>query len=475
MRSWTLDSSEPNLLPALFLAAFAAAIILTSDSLGSIRLVLVGVVLVPVGVYFLSRNAAAALAALIASSAMPRYFATLGATKVRPEHVAVGMVLVAAVFLYRRDREWPKWIFADVLLLAYVALNLFSSTFRSVDPTQTLKWSVQQVLVIAAYFLIRFLAANEERFRSAVKIMLLVGAIEGIYAALSFYSNLWFGTDFGLDPYQYEYGEIPAVYGTQFEANLLGSYCAACLVLMVVMYFRKPARRYLWGIGATYMGLLVSFSRAALFSAAVALLGLTVYTIVGRATTRTTLLRLSAVFVIVTVLVGAAVLPSYVQRFSTIEVSDPAADANTRVRLLTLGVAVQHILENPILGSGTSSFQLMFDNKEIGFFEEEGSGWISNTEIRVLHDTGAVGLVVFAWFVLALMVRGIRDARRSRSPELSGLLLSSVVYFIAFQATEGTLLAFSWVHLGLIATAVALFGKAGAETKPPQAVAVGNV
>jgi hypothetical protein len=474
MRSRTLDSPEPNLLPTLFLAAFAAAVVLTTDSLGSVRLVLVAVILIPAGVYFLSRNATAALAALIVSSAMPRYFATIGTTKVRPEHVAVGMVLMAGVFLYRRDRQVPKWIFADVLLLAYVALNLFSSTFRSVDPAQTLKWSIQQVLVIAAYFLIRFLAGNEQKFGLAVQIMLLVGSIAGIYAALCFYSNIWLGTDFGLDSTQYEYGEIPAVYGTQFESNLLGSYCAACLVLMVVMYFRKPDRKYLWGIGATYMGLLVSFSRAALLSAIVALLGLTVYTIVSRATTRATLLKLTAVFLVVSILVGAAVVPMYVQRFSSVDVSDPAADANTRVRLLTLGVALTQILESPVFGSGTSSFQLMFDTKEIGFFEEEGSGWISNTEVRVLHDTGAIGLVVFAWFVLDLIIRGIRDARRSRSPELSGLLLSSVVYFIAFQATEGTLLAFSWVHLGLIATAIAIYKKAGVETKPLQAAATEN-
>lgn len=475
MRSRILDSPVPNLLPGLFLAAFGLAIVLTSDSLGSIKVLLVGLIVVPAGVYLLSRSAEAALAALIASSAMPRYFAMVGTTKVRPEHLAVGMVLVAVVLLYKRDRVRPTWIFADALLLTYVALNLFSSTFRSVDPAQTLKWSMQQVLVIAAYFLVRFLAGNEERFRSAVKIMLLVGSIEGIYAALCFYSNIWFGTDFGLDSGQYEYGEIPAIYGTQFESNLLGSYCAACLVLMVVMYFRKMDRKYLWGIGCTYLGLLVSFSRAALFSAAVALVGLTVYTVVSRATNRATLLKVLAVFLLVSILVGAAVVPMYVQRFSTIETSDPMADANTRVRLLTLGVALQHILESPILGSGTSSFQLMFDTKEIGFFEEEGSGWISNTEVRLLHDTGVIGLAVFAWFVVYLVIRGIRDARRSRSPELSGLLLSSVVYLISFQATEGTLLAFSWVHLGLIATALAIYEKAGAETKTLQAAAAGNV
>jgi hypothetical protein len=32
-----------------------------------------------------------------------------------------------------------------------------------------------------------------------------------------------------------------------------------------------------------------------------------------------------------------------------------------------------------------------------------------------------------------------------------------VVYCVAFQATEGTILAFTWVHLGLIGCAVSGF------------------
>jgi O-Antigen ligase len=463
MRDRVLDLSVPNPTPALFLLALVTAVLLASDGLSWAGFLLLGVMLVPYGIYLFSRNLNLALAALIVGSALPRVFFEMGSMKARPEHLVAGMLCVAAIFIYKRRHEHSVWIFGDILLLIYVALNIFSSVFRSVEPAQTFKWSLQQLLVIAGYFLVRLLAGSVERFQLGVNIMLVVGMIEGLYAAICFYSNLLFKTEFGLDPGQYD--NAPAVYGTQFEANLLGSYCAACLVMMIVMYFHKTERKYLWGIGLTYLGFLVSFSRAAMLAAVVALVVLAAYARLSRAATRATLFRVAVVLVLVTVVVGVTLVPLYAQRFSTLDTSDPAADDNTRVRLLTLGVALEHILENPVFGSGTSSFQVMFDFKEIGYFEEQSSGWISNTEMRVLHDTGVLGLAALLWFVLYLMVRGIKVARRTRSPELVGLLLSSVVYLVSFQATDGTLLAFCWVHLGMIAVAIAVYAEADAEAK----------
>src|SRR5262249_54017913 len=148
-----------------------------------------------------------------------------------------------------------------------------------------------------------------------------------------------------------------------------------------------------------------------------------------------------------------------------------AADDNTKVRLLVMPMALTHIIDSPILGTGVSSFQLMFDFKEIGYDYTEEAGWIGNTEIRIWHDTGAVGLFVFAWFVLYLIARGIRVVRRTGNAELAGLLISSIVYFLAFQATEGTLLAFSWVHMGLLGTGIAIYANSKEESEALRAAA----
>jgi len=47
------------------------------------------------------------------------------------------------------------------------------------------------------------------------------------------------------------------------------------------------------------------------------------------------------------------------------------------------------------------------------------------------------------------------------------LMLGALVYSLTFQATEGTLLAFSWVHLGLIGCAVSIYYPGGKGLREP--------
>jgi O-antigen ligase len=116
-----------------------------------------------------------------------------------------------------------------------------------------------------------------------------------------------------------------------------------------------------------------------------------------------------------------------------------------------------------MLGGGTSSFQLAFDWQSLGE-DWEDQGWIGNTEMRVLHDTGIVGLVVFVAFLVSLYRRSRMVLKLGPNPVLVALLASALVYCISFQATEGTLLAFAWVHLGLIGCAISVLLASGAES-----------
>jgi uncharacterized membrane protein YidH (DUF202 family) len=42
---------------------------------------------------------------------------------------------------------------------------------------------------------------------------------------------------------------------------------------------------------------------------------------------------------------------------------------------------------------------------------------------------------------------------------LAALFCGCVLYAITFQATEATMLAFTWIHIGLLAAAVAILQK----------------
>ena len=74
-----------------------------------------------------------------------------------------------------------------------------------------------------------------------------------------------------------------------------------------------------------------------------------------------------------------------------------------------------------------------------------------------MHDTGIVGFGLFAGFLLSLGLAARKILRTVEAPELLALLVACGVYLLTFQATEGTLLGFSWVHLGLIGCGVAAY------------------
>src|SRR5262249_3240667 len=153
----------------------------------------------------------------------------------------------AIPFILKRRRQPVRWTVVDYLLVAYIAVNVVSSVFMSVEPPQTLKWSMQQALVILPYFFLRVLITDKEQFQHAFRVLLIAGVATAAFALLCFYSNLLFGTDIGVDVEQYK--GIPATYGLQYEGNILAAYCGALAVMMATMYVMKRKRGYLIGYG----------------------------------------------------------------------------------------------------------------------------------------------------------------------------------------------------------------------------------
>ena len=114
-----------------------------------------------------------------------------------------------------------------------------------------------------------------------------------------------------------------------------------------------------------------------------------------------------------------------------------------------------------VLGTGMAqAFQLFFDWDDYlpGMQgENDVAGWVGNTPLRILHDTGIIGLAIFLGFLIAL-ARAVRKAVRNAGHDSRTIMIALsaglVLYAITFQATEATILAFTWVHLGLLAAAV---------------------
>lgn len=459
MKTSSISAATPDPTPLLFLvAAMATWVWLTGDAGSGTPWITAAVLLPLVGIaaYAFYTRPLAALALLLGASVMSRFYVEIGGLKARPEHLAAGLLSIVALLIWKRRSEPVRWITADLLLLAYIALNLISSLTRSIAPGETLKWAIQQVLVILCYFLLRILVSGPGAFRRAVRMLSLVGALEGAYAVICFSSNLLFNTTFGVAIEQY--GSFPGPYGTLLEANILGAFCGASLVIALLLYVKERRGYYLLEAALAYSGLVIALSRAAIIASAISVIVLVIAgTKIGVGDRRA--LRKAGVALLGTTLVLApAIIPLYTERFSTVQVSDVSADADTAVRLVSIGLAIDDILQQPVLGNGTASFQLLVSNRELGFGDLDTAAWIGNLEIRVLHDTGIVGLITLIVFLIYLIRPAWRIVRTQQNVELLALLVAGLIYCVTFQATEGTLLAFSWVHLGLIACAVSIYG-----------------
>jgi hypothetical protein len=398
-----------------------------------------------------------ALLILLIASVMPRIAITIGGWNARPEHFA--NVLVFAVILIRWVfRETPRITvrLADIAVAAYVVWNYVSSVWMSPDPRSTLRWALLNNLVILPYFLIRLLVTNERTLRLAFKAFLAVGVLECSYGLIAFGARHLLGTSFGTE---LEYAEgFGGVYGTQYEPNLLGSYAACLAIMLIVLYFmaeRKPG----WVVSGAVIGIgavLVSLSRAAFL--ALLLTGIFLLALGARAglVNVRKLLPLGVLISLFVAPFAATGGKNLVSRLLSLSNEGVESDSDTVGRLVAWTVALEDIARHPVVGNGTASFQLLADPNEFPILGDRP--WVGNSPIRILHDTGVIGLLLMGIVIFGLA----KDVRKAMSGQKPGreivfsLAAGCLIYALAFMSTEGTFLSFFWVHMGLLGCAGSL-------------------
>ncbi|HEX7288275.1 MAG TPA: O-antigen ligase family protein [Candidatus Angelobacter sp.] len=453
--------AAPNPTPVLFFVGATLAL-LWAVEYGEASFWIAAAIVVPFLLFQFARHEMLAAASLMVATAVGRFYLEISGLKAYPEYLAVGVLALVVPFWLKRSSFRPTWIVADFLLLAYLACNLFSSALTSPEPRQTLRWALLQLIVIAPYFLLRLVAVERAAFTKLLNILLAVGTLEAVYTVACFFSSILFGTKVGME--QEQYGSIAAPYGTLREPNLVGSYAAACMIMLLVVYFAKPGRKVLAAVAVTAAATMVSLARAAVAAALIALIVTFIYGIKSKQVGKRTILKAGVAVLGAWLAVAPAIVSLYQERLKTVSVTDVSEDDTIGGRLLINALALQDILENPFFGTGTASFQLAEGAQQLG--DDPTLLWIGNTELRIMHDTGSLGLAVFVSFLFFLLKGAVTVLKREAQPELLALLLSGIVYSIAFQATEGTLLAFAWVHFGLIGCALALFRSSLATNAP---------
>ena len=425
------------------------------ESLGWMVWVVIGAVVVLLTV---SRWPYGALIVLIASSVMPRFFVEVFGWKARPEHFGATIIAVIVAIWFIFCKHSVRLEKLDFWILAYVLINYISSAFSSSEPSATLRWALQNNLAVLPYFLIRFLVRDVDTLRKAFRILLAVALTESAYGILCFASHHAFGTAIGMEAGAY-FSDVAAPYGSLFEPNLFGAYTAACAVLFFSLYLGNSRHRSacMTGFVVASLATVLSLSRAALVAFVFAIVWMVRKTRqVNRRWNWRAIILVPAVGLVLLLIVPpirAVLQERFVNLFY-----EGLAEETTVTRYIAMGEALQDIPAHPLLGSGTASFQLSFDWAKYVPQWTNNPTWIGNVVVRIAHDTGLVGLVLVLGFLISIWrrVRQNLHRRTAETPILLGLWAGTLLYCISFESTDGSMLAFTWVHLGFLASAAVL-------------------
>jgi len=417
-----------------------------------------------------------ALLVLIGMSVMPRFFVEVFGWKARPEHFGAALVAVIVavwLFLPKHSVRLEK---LDFWILAYVAINYFSSAFRSSEPSSTLRWALQNNLAVLPYFLIRFLVRDVDTLRKAFRILLAVALTESAYGILCFASHHAFGTAIGMEAGAY-FSDVAAPYGSLFEPNLFGAYTAAGAVLFFSLYLANSRHRSacMTGFVVASLATVLSLSRAALVAFVFAIVWMVRKTRQVNRRWNWRAISLVPAVGLVLLLIVPPIRAVLQERFVNL-FYEGLAEETTVTRYIAMGEALQDIPAHPLLGSGTASFQLSFDWAKYVPQWTNNPTWIGNVVVRIAHDTGLVGLVLVLGFLISIW-RRVRQNLHRRTPEtpiLLGLWAGTLLYCISFESTDGSMLAFTWVHLGFLASAAVLVNDSNLNSQVANMEVTGN-
>jgi hypothetical protein len=248
---------------------------------------------------------------------------------------------------------------------------------------------------------------------------------------------------------------------TMFEPNILGSTTGA-LTILLLPYLRITPRYVLLMLGSVGM-LILSFSKAPYLAF---LLSSFAYYIIGGSPSSARA-RLIIIFlgmgIILAVLFTAAFHSELVEKLYTESLEREDA-LNNRMRVLE--VAFDRFLTHPLFGRGPLDLALSADYVvEMQGADTIRAAWIWQMVVSILHDSGIIGLAVYALFILWMILNFLGLPREHLSK-------TGVSYFCAFmmllacsQATTVHLNAMFGIVSGLLLSYVARIQSAMANSQ----------
>jgi len=395
---------------------------------------------------------------LIAAALLTRFRFDLGPASVRPEHVAAVMIALLGAVQVGIERRSLRMPAAAWFALLWWAINLLSGLLFDPSPMTGLQNALRIFFLALTFILIVNLIPDRKWWRRAVMVFLFLGIVEAAYGILA--RALYpFGLNLGVQV-SWNFTE-PIPFGSFEEGNLFGSHVASWTILLLMAFFaaerihdsRKRQLLRMAGLAILLTALLLSLSRAAWI---MFLAGAALAFVLERRSAWTQVNRFLLAMIALPLLLFAALsvtpyLPAslpFVNRLQSF--LNLGFDATFSARLSDWSLALADWWQRPLTGWGPGSFYALH-----GMLRAHPA-WISNLSVRLLQETGLIGLGAFAGFLLTLLLPAIKTARQQVNLMDRGILLGLIISYVAllglaYQSTDGIWLTASWVHAGLIA------------------------
>lgn len=478
-----LPAPPPTLPPWAWVLALVTVAALIAGAAGQLpaRWVLVGVGVEAAGLLVLAGLGRvwpwAGLLLLVGSAALPRYTFALAGVTVNAERTLIP--LVAAVLGWRLitrrappGTPWVRFGWSHTGLLVFLFANALGALLAAPAPETSLRLTLLIAVASLPLWLLPQLANSPRWLGFTYKALVLVGLIEAAFGLAVL--GLYYANGDALGVQFDNLTQTVAPYGSQWEGNTFGSFVAAALVATLGwgLFARLGPRQVaLLALALAVLGSAValSLSRGAWLGAA---LGVSVV-LVGAGARARRLLLIGGLTILVALIVlgltgfGEQAVTAVGVRLGFLGgLAQGDADATTVERLYTYELAWQGWTQQPLFGWGAGAFGQLYT-----FFSQDIPGWIGNLELHALHDSGLVGLL---GLLLALLAPLVSLARSLRQPATAtadrelrgmrlGLLGACITLLVAYQTTEATWLAYTWVFFGL---AWAAGGMEGEEREP---------
>jgi hypothetical protein len=396
---------------------------------------------------------------LIATCMLDRFLYKAGPVDLRAEQVAALLGLAVIGYWILSERAGLNLLrpnLSEALLGLWFLIGLASSVTASLARSRSVK-AVALLAISSLGLLLPRRLLNKDTARedidTVVKLLLVAFAAEGAYGTGAFLAHV-FGSTVGISP-NVATGHLSG-YGTLWEPNVFGAFCAAGAVLWTWLG-RRHFEWLTWlGIALCLGGTVVSFTRAA-WATAVVLLAFSLWRTFRRSgQLRQVTMGLAGAAVIAIAVFGAGRAANYYQYQTGPGAPPPPPPAHGLGSLLTNEVDIigrlyqftnvfDDLRHRPLLGNGPASY----DSRHPIAGQPEQH--IANLELAVLNDTGALGFLVFVAFGATIAMSAWR---RRRDPTVAGLGLAVVSMTITNTATETTELMITWLMLGLLMMAV---------------------